>query len=75
MIDFFYINIRTLLVPKWNGYEDFNLNEDYLIFNGYDNLVSIEESLLNDYMMSRIDEENFHDWCNEQGYIDEQKNK
>ena len=51
--------------------EEFNPNDEYFTFNGYGNLVSISEFDYEDYLKSQIDEDDFIEWCKEQGYIDE----
>lgn len=54
-----------------NGYEDFNPNDEYLSFNGYANPISISESMYVPYLESQINEDDFKDWCIEQGYFEE----
>lgn len=80
--DDFYANSSPLEIA-WavrNGYSwspndnirrGFNPNEDYLAFNAYANPMSIDSSIVNDYLESRIDEDYFKEWCVEQGYYEE----
>lgn len=51
--------------------EQFNPNRDYFAFNGYGNLVSIDGYYYTDWLDCFIDEDEFIEWCQEQGYIDE----
>ena len=51
--------------------EPFNPNREYFAFNGYGNLVSIEKYYYLDWMKRSIDEDQFVEWCLEQGYIEE----
>lgn len=51
--------------------EQFNPNRDYFAFNGYGNLVSIDGYYYTDWLDCFIDEDEFIEWCKEQGYIDE----
>lgn len=57
--------------PNENGYEDFNPNESYFAFNGYGNPISIDGSLIGEYLVAHIDEDEFKEWCIEQGYYEE----
>lgn len=51
--------------------EQFNPNRDYFAFNGYGNLTSIDGYYYTDWLERCIDEDDFIEWCTEQGYIDE----
>lgn len=51
--------------------EQFNPNKDYFAFNGYGNLVSIDGYYYVDWLDRCITESEFVEWCQEQGYIDE----
>ena len=51
--------------------ESFNPNRDWFGFNGYANLVSVDDFDYVSWMDDRIDEDGFIEWCIEQGYIDE----
>ena len=53
------------------GYDQdsFNPNDDYFYFNGYGNLVSVP--YLDEYLNNEIDDDNFIEWCKEQGYYEE----
>lgn len=51
--------------------EPFNPNRDWFGFNGYANLVSVEDYDYVAWMDSHIDDDYFIKWCMEQGYIDE----
>lgn len=51
--------------------EPFNPNRDWFGFNGYANLVSVEDYDYVAWMDSHIDDDYFIEWCVEQGYIDE----
>lgn len=58
----------------WNNekYErDFSFNDDYFTYDGYAHLVSVSEYNRQQYLESEIDEDDFIEWCKEQGYIDE----
>lgn len=48
--------------------DSFNPTDDYFVFNGYGNIQSIP--YLDDYLKDIIDEEEFFDWCVEQGYFE-----
>lgn len=50
---------------------DFNLNDDYFTYDGYARLVSVYGSDYIPYLQGHIDEDYFIEWCEEQGYIDE----
>ena len=52
--------------------DPFNPNRDWFGFNGYANLVSVEDYDYVAWMDSHIDEEYFIEWCVEQGYVDEE---
>lgn len=54
-----------------NERESFNPNRDWFGFNGYGNLVSVDDYDYVSWMDSHISEDEFIDWCVEQGYIDE----
>ena len=51
--------------------EKFNPNRDYFAFNAYGNLVSIDSRDYVAWLQRMISEDEFVDWCIEQGYIDE----
>lgn len=84
MVSEFITDAWEALRSSFNGYdwcpgadndrnlrEQFNPNKDYFAFNGYGNLVSIDGYYYTDWLDSRIDEVDFVEWCQEQGYIDE----
>lgn len=53
--------------------EEFNPNDEYFAFNGYGNLVSISSWSLAQWIYSHIDDDDdFKNWCEEQGYVDEE---
>ncbi|MBQ0160338.1 MAG: hypothetical protein KBT28_06910 [Bacteroidales bacterium] len=49
---------------------DFNTQADYFYFNGYGNLVSVDEYYYTDYLKSVIDEEYFVEFLIDNDYID-----
>ena len=51
--------------------EPFNPNRDWFGFNGYANLVSVDDYDYVAWMDSHIDDDYFIEWCMEQGYIDD----
>ena len=54
---------------RWGFDRDsFNPTDPYFRFNGYGNVESIP--YLEDYLKDIIDEEEFYDWCIEQGYFE-----
>ena len=53
--------------------DSFNPNDDYFHFNGYGNLVSIP--YLDEYLKNEIDDDNFIEWCKEQGYYEENEDE
>ena len=58
----------------WGGEKykrDFNFGDDYFAYDGYANLVSVNEYDYVAYLESWIDEDYFIEWCKDQGYIDE----
>lgn len=80
----FITDVWEALRSSFNGYDwcpgadndrelrwQFNPNKEYFAFNGYGNLVSIDENYLTAYLDLHIDQEDFVEWCQEQGYIDE----
>lgn len=50
--------------------DSFNPNDEYFAYNGYGNLISIQDYDINDYLKEHIDEPYFYDWCVEQGYFE-----
>lgn len=65
-----------LINMAFHGYQygcnhtlSFNPNDDYFVFNGYGNLVSIPD--LDEYLEDIIDESEFKSWCEDQGYFEE----
>ena len=80
----FITDVWEALRSSFNGYDwcpgadndrelrwQFNPNKEYFAFNGYGNLVSIDENYLTAYLDLHIDQEDFVEWCQEQGYIDQ----
>ena len=57
--------------PNKDGIEGFNPNDENLAFNAYANPVSISEYVIGEYLMEQIDEDEFKEWCVEQGYFEE----
>lgn len=53
------------------GYDkdSFNPNDDYFYFDGYGNLVSV--TYLDEYLDNEINDDDFIEWCKEQGYYKE----
>lgn len=62
--------VRSAFYGGRYGYKNdsFNPNDPYFRFNGYGNVESI--AYLDDYLTDIIDEEEFYDWCVEQGYFE-----
>ena len=50
-----------------------HLNDDYFRYNRLANLESIP--YLDYYLKEEIDEEEFYDWCVEQGYFESEENE
>lgn len=50
--------------------DSFNPNDEYFAYNRVGNLISIKDYDINDYLKENIDEEEFFDWCVEEGYFD-----
>ena len=50
--------------------DSFNPNDEYFVYNGYGNLISIQDYDINDYLKEHIDEPYFYDWCVEEGYFE-----
>lgn len=50
--------------------DSFNPNDEYFAYNRVGNLISIKDYDINDYLKENIDEEEFFDWCVEQGYFE-----
>lgn len=84
----FVTDVWEALRGAFNGYDwcpgadnnqelrwQFNPNKEYFAFNGYGNLVSIDEHYYVDWMKRSIDEGEFIEWCAEQGYIDEDEDE
>lgn len=58
----------------WNGEKykrDFNTSDDYFTFDGYAHYVSVSSYDVLEYLKMHITEEYFLEWCNEQGYIED----
>ena len=53
--------------------DSFNPNDEYFAYNGYGNLVSIQDYDINDYLKEHIDESYFYDWCVEEGYFESEE--
>lgn len=71
---------RAFYGYRWTGIErdepeNFNPNDDYFAFNAYGNLISIPDYWYDEYLKSFIDEEEFVEWCVEQGYLDEDEDE
>lgn len=67
---------RAFYGYRWSGVEkdereEFNPNDEYFAFNAYGNLISIPDYWYDEYLQSFIGEDEFIEWCQEQGYIDE----
>ena len=50
--------------------DSFNPNDEYFAYNGYGNLVSINERDLNKYLNDYVDEEEFYNYCVDNGYFE-----
>lgn len=50
---------------------DFNTSDDYFTFDGYAHYVSVSSYDVLEYLKMHITEEYFLEWCNEQGYIED----
>ena len=50
--------------------DSFNPNDEYFAYNRVGNFISIKDYDINDYLKENTDEEEFFDWCVEQGYFD-----
>ena len=50
--------------------DSFNPNDEYFAYNRVGNLISIKDYDINDYLKENIDEEEFFDWCVEEGYFE-----
>lgn len=46
--------------------------DDYYFYDGYGHLCSISEGQLEDYFSYHIDKSSFMQWCEDNGYIDEE---
>ena len=55
----------------WRSRNQFRWTDSYVTFDGYGNLVSIPKNEYLSYLANQIDEDEFVEWCIEQGYIDE----
>lgn len=51
--------------------ESFNPNREYFYFNGYGNLVSVAARYKVAFIKEHLNEDDFIDWCKDQGYVDE----
>ena len=63
---------------RYNPYNDdhketFVPFDEYFAFNGYNNLVSIREDDLDEYIKDQFLKEEFVEWCKKQGYVDEEE--
>lgn len=58
----------------FNSKETFDHHEEYFVVNGYGNFYSLSDYYLDDYIKDIIEnvygEEEFYDWCVEQGYFE-----
>lgn len=54
---------------------DFNLDDNYVTYDGYARLVSLHDFDYVPYLQSHIDEDYFIEWCKEEGHIDEDEAK
>ena len=53
--------------------ESFNPTHDFWYLNGYGNAVSVEDIWVDDYYKDIINEEEFYNWCVEQGYFESEE--
>lgn len=62
--------VRSAFYGGRYGYKNdsFNPNDPYFIFNGYGNVQSI--AYIEDYLTDMIDEEEFYNWCVDNGYFE-----
>lgn len=44
--------------------------DEWFAFNGVGNIISIPDFVLTEYLQDEINEEEFFDWCVEQGYFE-----
>lgn len=58
----------------FNSKETFDHHDEYFVVNGYGNFYSLSDYYLDDYVKDTVesvyDEEEFYDWCVEQGYFE-----
>jgi len=78
--DYFRLLNSVFFGYKYNPYEkpdgtshreSFNPNDAYFAFNGYANLVSIDEYDYEAYLNNHIDKDDFIDFCKENGYLED----
>ena len=50
--------------------DSFNPNDEYFAYNGYGNLVSINKYDLDEYLNDYVDEEEFYNYCVDNGYFE-----
>lgn len=55
--------------------DSFNPNDDYFCYDGYANNVSIPDYALTEYLKDHIVEEEFFDWCVEEGYFESEEDE
>lgn len=71
--DLYWVACRMFYGGRW-GYENdpFNPNDEWVVIDGYGNWESLNKYKLVDYLESVIDEDEFIEWCKEEGYLDEE---
>ena len=64
--------IRRAFYGERYGFKNdsFNPNDEYFAYNGYGNLVSINERDLNEYLNDYVDEEEFYNYCVDNSYFE-----
>ena len=58
-----------------NDRESFNPNREYFYFNVYGNLVSVDARDKVEFIKEHLDEDDFIEWCKDQGYVDEDEDE
>ena len=62
---------RTFYGGRYGHKNDsFNPNDDFFIYDGYANNWSVPDYAVDEYLKDHIDEEEFYDWCVDQGYFE-----
>lgn len=62
---------RTFYGGRYGHKNDsFNPNDDFFIYDGYANNLSVPHYAVDEYLKDHIDEEEFFDWCVEEGYFE-----